>query len=130
MSSVRVLVGTRKGAFILSSDGKRQKWDVNGPLFAGWEIFHMKGSPVDPNRIFVSQTSGWFGQIIQRSDDGGKNWLMPGIAGSTEQSLRDARRREQQVRLRYVTGDRQAADYAPILRRHPAPVGVQARLAH
>jgi photosystem II stability/assembly factor-like uncharacterized protein len=78
MSSVRVLVGTRKGAFILSSDGKRQKWDVNGPLFAGWEIFHMKGSPADPNRIFVSQTSGWFGQIIQRSDDGGKNWLMPG----------------------------------------------------
>ncbi len=72
MSKVRVLVGTRKGAFILSSDGKREKWDISGPHFAGWEIYHMKGSPVDPNRLYASQTSGWFGQIIQRSDDGGK----------------------------------------------------------
>jgi photosystem II stability/assembly factor-like uncharacterized protein len=78
MSGVRVLVGTRKGAFILSSDGKRAKWDVSGPHFAGWEIYHMKGSSADPNRIFASQTSGWFGQIIQRSDDGGKTWIQPG----------------------------------------------------
>ncbi len=78
MSKVRVLVGTRKGAFILTSDGKRQKWDVSGPLFGGWEIYHMKGSPVDPNRIYASQTSGWFGQVIQRSDDGGKTWHQPG----------------------------------------------------
>jgi photosystem II stability/assembly factor-like uncharacterized protein len=78
MSQVRVLVGTRKGAFILTSDGKRQKWKVQGPLFAGWEIYHMKGSPVDPNRIYTSQTSGWFGQIIQRSSDGGKTWEQPG----------------------------------------------------
>jgi hypothetical protein len=78
MSGVRVLVGTRKGAFILSSDGKREKWDVQGPLFAGWEIFHVKGSPVDPNRIYASQTSAWFGQMIQRSNDGGKTWETPG----------------------------------------------------
>ena len=78
MSKVRVLVGTRKGAFILTSDGKREKWDVSGPHFAGWEIYHLKGSPVDPNRIYASQTSGWFGQIIQRSDDGGKTWHQPG----------------------------------------------------
>ena len=78
MSYVRVLVGTRKGAFILTSDGKREKWDVSGPHFAGWELYHLKGSPVDPNRIYASQTSGWFGQIIQRSDDGGKTWFQPG----------------------------------------------------
>jgi len=78
MSGVRVLVGTRKGAFILTSDGKRQKWDVSGPHFAGWEIYHVKGSTIDPNRIYASQTSGWFGQIIQRSDDGGKTWHQPG----------------------------------------------------
>src|SRR3989449_11331241 len=78
MSNVRVLVGTRKGAFVLTSDGKREKWDVSGPHFAGWEIYHMKGSPADPNRIYASQTSGWFGQIIQRSDDGGKTWHQPG----------------------------------------------------
>jgi len=78
MSGVRVLVGTRKGAFILTADGKRKDWNVSGPHFAGWEIYHVKGSSVDPNRIYVSQTSGWFGQIIQRSDDGGKTWHQPG----------------------------------------------------
>src|SRR2546422_2987930 len=78
MSRIRVPVGTKKGAFILSSDGKRQNWEVNGPHFAGWEIYHMKGSPIEPNRIYASQTSGWFGQIIQRSDDGGKIWEAPG----------------------------------------------------
>jgi photosystem II stability/assembly factor-like uncharacterized protein len=74
MSGVRVLVGTRKGAFVLNSDGKRQKWSVDGPFFGGWEIYHMKGSPADPNRIYASQCSGWFGQQIQRSSDGGKSW--------------------------------------------------------
>jgi photosystem II stability/assembly factor-like uncharacterized protein len=77
MSHVRLLVGTRKGAFILTSDGMRKKWKVAGPYFGGWEIYHIKGSPADPNRIYASQTSGWFGQIIQRSDDGGKTWAPP-----------------------------------------------------
>jgi photosystem II stability/assembly factor-like uncharacterized protein len=79
MSQVRVLVGTKKGAFILTSDGKRDKWDVSGPFFAGWEIYHMKGSPVDPERIYVSQTSSWFGQLLQASTDGGKTWFQPGV---------------------------------------------------
>ena len=74
MSGVRVLVGTRKGAFILTSDEKREKWDVSGPHFAGWEIYHLKGSPANPDRIYASQSSGWFGQTMQRSDDGGKTW--------------------------------------------------------
>jgi photosystem II stability/assembly factor-like uncharacterized protein len=77
MTTVRVLVGTKKGAFILTSDGKREKWKVSGPHFAGWEIYHMKGSPADPNRIYASQSSGWFGQIIQRSNDGGETWEQP-----------------------------------------------------
>jgi photosystem II stability/assembly factor-like uncharacterized protein len=74
MSGVRVLVGTRKGAFTLESDGKREKWQVNGPHFGGWEIYHLKASPADPNRLYASQSSGWFGQLIQRSSDGGKTW--------------------------------------------------------
>ena len=78
MSGVRVLVGTKKGAFVLTSDGKREKWEVAGPHFAGWEIYHMKGSPADPNVVYASQSSGWFGQIIQRSNDGGKSWFQPG----------------------------------------------------
>ncbi|MSU58426.1 MAG: exo-alpha-sialidase [Pedosphaera sp.] len=78
MSKIRVLVGTKKGAFILTADGTRQNWEVSGPHFAGWEMYHLKGSPADPNRIYASQTSGWFGQVIQRSDDGGKTWNPPG----------------------------------------------------
>jgi hypothetical protein len=78
MAGVRVLVGTRKGAFILTSDEHRKDWDVSGPHFAGWEIYHMKGSTADHNRIYVSQSMGWFGQTIQRSDDGGKSWYAVG----------------------------------------------------
>jgi photosystem II stability/assembly factor-like uncharacterized protein len=74
MSKVRVLVGTHKGAFILTSDGKRQQWEVSGPHFAGWEVYHLKGSAADPNRIYCAPSTGWHGQVIQRSDDGGKTW--------------------------------------------------------
>ncbi len=74
MSGVRVLVGTRKGAFILSADGKRRQWDVSGPHFAGWEMYHLTGSSVNPNRLYASQSNDWFGQLMQRSDDGGKSW--------------------------------------------------------
>jgi BNR/Asp-box repeat len=74
MSRVQVLVGTRKGAFVLSSDGTRKQWAVNGPHFGGWEIYHVKGSPADPKRLYASQSSAWFGQVMQRSSDGGKTW--------------------------------------------------------
>ena len=74
MGGVRVLVGTRKGAFVLTSDGKRSSWNVSGPHFAGWEIYHVKGSPADPNRVYAAQSTSWFGQLIQRSDDGGETW--------------------------------------------------------
>ena len=78
MSDIRVLVGTRKGAFVLTSDGKRDRWQVSGPHFAGWEIYHVKGSPADPDRLYASQSSGWSGQVIQRSDDGGATWAPVG----------------------------------------------------
>jgi hypothetical protein len=78
MTGVRVLVGTKKGAFVLTSDGKRQAWDVSGPHFPGWEIYHLKGSPADQNRLYASQSNGWFGQLIQRSDDGGLTWAPVG----------------------------------------------------
>ncbi len=74
MSGVRVLVGTSKGAFVMSADGTRRDWRIDGPFFEGWEIYHVKGSPVDTNRVYASQSTGWFGQIVQRSDDGGKTW--------------------------------------------------------
>ncbi|MHB1534307.1 MAG: WD40/YVTN/BNR-like repeat-containing protein [Acidimicrobiales bacterium] len=74
MTAVRLLVGTRKGAFVLSADAKRERWDISGPHFGGWEIFHLNGSRADPDRLYASQSSSWFGQIIQRSDDGGQSW--------------------------------------------------------
>ena len=74
MTGVRVLVGTRKGAFVLTADGARRDWTVDGPFFPGWEIYHVAGSPADPDRIWASQSGGWFGQQIQRSDDGGRTW--------------------------------------------------------
>ena len=86
MTAIRILVGTRKGAFILTSDGKRKKWSIDGPHFAGWEIYHVKGSTAEPDRIFASQTSSWFGQVIQRSDDGGKTWSQPGSDGAAKKA--------------------------------------------
>lgn len=82
MTAIRILVGTRKGAFILTSENARKKWSVDGPHFAGWEIYHVSGSPVNPERLYASQSSSWFGQIIQRSDDGGKTWVQPGSEGT------------------------------------------------
>jgi photosystem II stability/assembly factor-like uncharacterized protein len=89
VSGIRVLVGTKKGAFILSADGKRENWSVSGPHFAGWEVYHVKGSPADPDRIYASQTSAWFGQIIQRSSDGGVTWEQPGSEGATAEPAAD-----------------------------------------
>ncbi len=81
MSKIRVLAGTRKGAFILSSDAARRQWQIDGPYFGGWEIYHVAGSPADPDRLYASQSNAWFGQIIQRSDDGGRSWQQPGNKG-------------------------------------------------
>lgn len=82
-TQVRLLVGTRKGAFILTSDSARKTWQVDGPHFGGWEVYHIKGSPADPNRIYAAQHSEWFGQVIQRSNDGGKTWEQPGAPPGT-----------------------------------------------
>jgi photosystem II stability/assembly factor-like uncharacterized protein len=78
MAGVRVLVGTRKGAFVMTSDGTRRDWDVRGPFFGGWEVFHVAGSPADPDRLYASQSTSWFGQVVQRSDDGGRTWAPVG----------------------------------------------------
>jgi hypothetical protein len=74
MTTLRLLVGTHKGAFVLTSDERRKDWKVDGPHFAGWDVYHVNGSPADPNRLYASTSRGWFGQVIQRSDDGGKTW--------------------------------------------------------
>ncbi len=90
MSAIRVLVGTRKGAFVLTADGQRRDWSVAGPHFAGWEVYHLKGSPAEPDRIYASQSGGWFGQVIQRSNDGGLTWEQPGSAPAARDASPDA----------------------------------------
>jgi hypothetical protein len=106
MKAVRVLAGTKKGAFILTSDARRSSWTVDGPFFGGWEIYHMKGSPVDPNRIYASQSSGWFGQIIQRSDDGGKTWFQPGFKDGESATTSDGMPASESNRFAYDTSDK------------------------
>jgi hypothetical protein len=107
LSAVRVLVGTRKGAFILTADAARKRWEVSGPHFAGWEIYHLKGSPADPGRVYASQSSDWFGQVVHRSNDGvktGNRWA---------------------TNLAY---DGSPGNPPVALRRHAASLGVQAGL--
>jgi len=74
MSLIKVLVGTRKGAFIITSDASRKSWEIADPLFPGWEVYHLVASPVMPGRLYASQSTQWFGQLIQRSDNGGISW--------------------------------------------------------
>jgi len=105
MAAIRVLVGTRKGAFILTSDGERRDWSIDGPHFAGWEIYHVKGSPADPDRIYASQTSSWFGQVIQRSDDGGNTWSQPGEEDDGDRSSGNAGLQGQSNKFVYDTSE-------------------------
>src|SRR5260370_38308927 len=72
MSKVCVLVGTRKGAFVMTSDERRRDWKVEGPHFAGWDVYQMNGSPADPDRLYAAQSRGWFGQGGRRSAAGGE----------------------------------------------------------
>ncbi len=70
MSGIRLLVGTRKGAFILTADGKRAQWEISGPHFAGWEIYHVKGSPVNPGpdlRLAVER-------LVRAADSALRGW--------------------------------------------------------
>lgn len=105
MSKIRLLVGTRKGAFIVTADGKRDKWKIAGPHFGGWEIYHMAGSPVRPDRIYASQTSDWFGQIIQRSDDGGNTWMQPGTPPGEPTMTPDGMPKAESNKFVYDTSD-------------------------
>jgi photosystem II stability/assembly factor-like uncharacterized protein len=78
MAEVRVLVGTRKGAFVLTADGARKDWRVDGPHFAGLEVYHVAGSPAAPDRVWAAPSTSWFGQQVHRSDDGGRSWTAVG----------------------------------------------------
>ncbi len=109
MGRVRILAGTRKGAFVINGNGQRDKWTIEGPYFGGWEIYHMAGSPVNPNRIYASQTSEWFGQIIQRSDDGGKTWMQPGTPAGEPTTTEDGMPKAESNKFIYDTSNETGA---------------------
>lgn len=72
-SKILVLVGTRKGAFILSSDENRKNWDMKGPLFKGWNVMHMTYDPRD-QRIHTAAVHDVYGPSTHYSDDFGESW--------------------------------------------------------
>lgn len=72
--NVFVLVGTRKGAFILKSDGKRERWSVQGPHFLGNTIHHIVMDPRDQKTLMATVRAGHLGPTIHRSTDFGKTW--------------------------------------------------------
>ena len=71
--AVTILVGTSKGAFLVSSAGGRTGWKVSGPFCDGWPINHIIGDPAT-GRIWAAGGGDWHGAGVWRSDDGGASW--------------------------------------------------------
>jgi photosystem II stability/assembly factor-like uncharacterized protein len=70
---VQLLVGTKKGAFVLESDDARRDWSTNGPLCEGWPIHDLIVEP-SSGAILAGGGSPWYGPAVWRSEDGGANW--------------------------------------------------------
>ncbi len=68
--SVLVLVGTRKGAFLLSSDARRRSWRVDGPHFPGRNVHHFILDSRDSETLFATIYTEWWGSDVQRSATG------------------------------------------------------------
>ncbi len=71
---VAVLIGTRKGAFILRGDKSRRKWDLSEPIFLGHIIYHMMLDPRDGKTLLAAARTGHLGPTVFRSTDFGKHW--------------------------------------------------------
>jgi photosystem II stability/assembly factor-like uncharacterized protein len=84
-----LLVGTRKGLFILESDAERRDWSVRGPLCEGWPIYHAVHDPVSGS-IFAAAASEWHGAGVWRSSDLGETWTISseGLALSADDDLK------------------------------------------
>ncbi len=70
---VELLVGTKKGAFILESDEGRQKWNLRGPFCETWPIHHLVRRAADRS-LFAAGGNAWYGPSVWRSDDDGASW--------------------------------------------------------
>lgn len=68
-----LLVGTKKGAFVLESDAARTSWEIRGPLCDGWPIHDLQWDPATGS-IYAAGGSPWYGPAVFRSDDLGTTW--------------------------------------------------------
>jgi photosystem II stability/assembly factor-like uncharacterized protein len=73
MASTVLLVGTRKGCFVLESDEGRREWNVRGPFCEAWPIYHAVHDPVS-GAIYAAAASEWHGAGVWRSADMGESW--------------------------------------------------------
>jgi len=72
---MKLLVGTRKGAFIYTADDRRLSWDVAGPMMGGWSIYHMSSDARDGKpRVYAAANHAVWGPAVAKSDDGGHSW--------------------------------------------------------
>jgi photosystem II stability/assembly factor-like uncharacterized protein len=78
-------VGTRKGLFLLRSDDGRTKWEVEGPLLPGWEVYHAIVDPRD-GVLYGATNNFFYGANVHRSSDGGKTWERTEELGLPEES--------------------------------------------
>jgi photosystem II stability/assembly factor-like uncharacterized protein len=75
VTRVNLLVGTKKGAFIYTSDQKRQRWEVSEPILPGWSVFHMAADTrSDPPRFYAAANHWAWGRSVAKSSDLGKTW--------------------------------------------------------
>ena len=73
MALTVLLVGTRKGCFVLESDGTRSDWKVRGPYCEGWPIYHAVHDP-GSGAMYAAAASEWHGAGVWRSNDLGESW--------------------------------------------------------
>ena len=69
-----LLIATRKGAFILKSDGNRRVWKTAGPFFLGQIVHHMVLDPRDRRTLLASTSTGHLGPTMMKSTDLGRTW--------------------------------------------------------
>src|SRR6185295_20333165 len=72
--SIALLIGTRKGAFILRSDRTRRTCTLSAPMFLGHIVHHMVLDPRDRRTMLMAVSTGHLGPTIYRSVDAGKTW--------------------------------------------------------
>ena len=73
MSRTILLVGTRKGLFVLEGDESRRDWKARGPYCEGWPVYHAVYDP-EAGTIFAAAASEWHGSAVWRSSDLGETW--------------------------------------------------------